>query len=81
MQCGRVLCSRLILLIVWLYIGVVLQEGTPAVSGAVLSFHADNEASQTAAGVTTSSGTQFCRQCNSTRETMYHPPEYVDAPI
>lgn len=46
-------------------------------SAVLLSVHADNEAAQTAAGVTTSSGTQFCRQCNATKQEMYSYPEYV----
>lgn len=57
--------------------GVIFADGTKAVHGFILSFHADNEAAQMAAGVTTSSGTHFCRQCNTTKEEMYSAPEYV----
>ena len=57
--------------------GVVIRESGHEIRAAVMSLHADNEAAQIAAGVTTSSGTHFCRQCNATRATMYSFPEYV----
>jgi len=57
--------------------GAILAGADVPVSAAVLSVHADNEASQIAAGVTTSSGTHFCRQCNTTHSTMFRSPEYV----
>ena len=60
-----------------MHVGVTLIESGNYVSGAILSVHADNEAAQVAAGVTTSSGSQFCRQCNATKEHMWRVPEYV----
>ena len=62
-------------------LGITIPESGHIVRAAVLSLHADNEAAQIAAGVTTSSGTQFCRQCDTVKGGMYSFPEYVSFTI
>lgn len=58
-------------------VGVKLSERGLPVKAYLLALHADNEAAQIAAGVTTSSGTQFCRLCNTTKDSMFSVPEYA----
>lgn len=55
--------------------GIVLKKSAHHIRAVVVALHADNEAAQIAAGVTTSGGTQFCRQCIATKSTMFQYPD------